>query len=262
MAFAIRQDTIYAHQRYTSFYELELAGFLDDLPFYRRHLPPPPARLLELGCGTGRLGLALAKEGYRLVGVDLSLAMLREAAARRPATRRTWPAYLCMDMTRLAFRAPFDAITIPYNTLNLLTEPGAVARCLAEARALLSPGGRLLLQLFVPNRHHLALTDRKQFQFRIFDCPDGAKVIKEILKWRAADGHCFHLRETYRLRFRPGLANEDWRYDYRILGHPFGRWQELLAEAGFGIAVAAGDYHLTPFVDGEHSTLLIAAQAR
>jgi len=260
MSLAVQQDTIYAHDRYTSFYELELTDFLEDLPFYRQHLPPPPARILELGCGTGRLGRALADGGYRLVGIDLSQAMLREAVARQPAGESPPPAYLCMDMTRLAFRTSFDAIIIPYNTMNLLTAPGAAEQCLAEAGSLLAPGGRLLLQLFVPARAHLALIGKKQFQFQIFDCPDGAKVIKEILKWREGDSALFNLRETYRLRYRPNRDNEDWQYDYQILGYDYERWRQMLSRAGFAGETAHGDYHQTPFTEGSHSTLLLAAR--
>src|SRR5574340_490303 len=38
--------------------------------FARRHLPAPPARLLEVGCGDGRLALALAADGYDMVAID------------------------------------------------------------------------------------------------------------------------------------------------------------------------------------------------
>lgn len=262
MGFDIQQDTIYTHDRYTSFYELELGTFLADLPFYKKYLPPPPASLLELGCGTGRLGRALAKEGHEIVGIDLSPAMLREAA-NHPQTdlASAAPRYACMDMTRLAFKTKFDAIIIPYNTLNLLTTPGDLELCFRQSRELLAKNGRLLMQLFVPTREHALLATRKQFQFMIFDRPDGSKVIKEILKWREPGSSLINVKETYRMRYQPDKKNEDWQYDYQILGMDYQTWLEILTTAGFSITAVHGDYELNSFVAGEHATLLLAAAA-
>lgn len=259
MGFAVFDDTIYSHARYTAFYDLELADFADDLPFYQQHLPKPQSRVLELGCGSGRLVRALTAAGHQLIGIDLSLAMLRKAVARTPADAAPAPHYLCMDMTRLSLAATFDAVLIPYNTINLLSAAGDVDRCLAQARELLDADGRLLMQLFVPAREHLELAEKKQFQFRIFDCPDGSKVIKEILKWREPDAPLINLKETFRIRYRPDKKNEDWQYHYQILALEYADWQAILAAAGFRILAAYGDYELTPFVAGHHSTLLIAA---
>ena len=53
---------------------------LDDLYFYKRWLPKnKDARILELCCGTGRLTLPIAKEGYDITGVDYTPSMLAQA---------------------------------------------------------------------------------------------------------------------------------------------------------------------------------------
>src|SRR5687767_3887443 len=72
-------------------YDARLAGtpLLDlDRRFVEEHCPVP-GRLLDLGCGTGRLLVPLAGKGYRAVGVDLShemLAVAREKAAAAGVT--------------------------------------------------------------------------------------------------------------------------------------------------------------------------------
>jgi ubiquinone/menaquinone biosynthesis C-methylase UbiE len=57
------------------------------------HLPPAPARVADLGCGTGTLALLLAEEGYVVDGVDFSREMVRLARAKAgtppPSTRPT-----------------------------------------------------------------------------------------------------------------------------------------------------------------------------
>lgn len=253
----IQTGGIYDHARYTALYDLELGNFDEDLLFYRRHLPAPPCAILELGCGTGRVSRALAADGYSLTGIDLSLPMLAAAGlvVSSPA-----PHYACMDMTALAFRASFGAIIAPYNTLNLLTEPEGLRACLRQVQHLLAEDGVFLLQLYIPDPELLALEGKKRFQFHIFDCPDGSKVIKEILKSTTPRSNLVEITERYRLRFRQDLPNEDWEYTYRILGYGFTQWRDILAAQGFYPNAAYGGYDLAPFVPEEHTTLLLAVK--
>jgi SAM-dependent methyltransferase len=252
-----RPDLPYA-DRHAFFYDLELADFRDDLPFYRRHLPPGPCRILELGCGSGRLGAALAAEGYEVTGIDLSPAMLRLAMARQPAGGRR-VRYLCMDMTRLALRSRFDAVLVPYHTLNLLARPGQLAACLVSIREHLVPGGRLLVQLHLPDADLVAPGAGKQFQFRIFELPDGTRIIKEILRGWDPAAATLTLKETFRVRPAAGPM-EDWHYDYRLLGHDRAAWEGLLAGAGFRIEAAYGDYDLA--LAGARASSLLLVDAR
>ena len=56
---------------------------LADLPFYKRWLPKKKdARILELCCGTGRLTLPIAKDGYDISGVDFTSSMLEQAKVK------------------------------------------------------------------------------------------------------------------------------------------------------------------------------------
>lgn len=251
----LQPDRIYGHARYTALYDLELGDFCEDLPFYRRHLPAQPCAILELGCGTGRVSRALATDGHRLTGIDLSLPML--AAAANLAATAPAPHYACMDMTALAFRTTFAAIIAPYNTLNLLTEPEGLRACLSQAHHLLAEGGVFLLQLYIPDQELPTLKGKKRFQFQIFDCPDGAKVIKEILKSTEPQSCLVDIIERYHLRFRKDLPNEDWEYTYQILGYGLEQWQEIFARQGFRLEAAYGNYALAPFVPKEHTTLLL-----
>ena len=250
----IQPDRIYAHARYTALYDLELGDFCEDLPFYRRHLPTHPCAILELGCGTGRVSRALATDGHSLTGIDLSLPML--AAANLAATAPA-PHYACMDMTALAFRTTFAAIIAPYNTLNLLAKPEALHACLAQIHHLLDHDGVFLLQLYIPDQELHAMEGKKRFQFQIFDCPDGSKVIKEILKSTEPQSCLVDVIERYRLRFRKDQPNEDWQYTYQILGYGFAQWLKIFAQQGFHLEAAYGDYALAPFVPEKHTTLLL-----
>ena len=253
----IQTDRIYGHARYTALYDLELKDFREDLPFYRRHLPATPCTILELGCGTGRVSRALAADGHRLTGIDLSFPMLAAAGLAAPAPAPA-PHYACMDMTALTFRTTFAAVIAPYNTLNLLSDPESLRSCLSQAHHLLAENGILLLQLYIPDQELRTLDGKKRFQFQIFGCPDGAKVIKEILKSMEPQSILVDIIERYRLRFRKNQPTEDWEYTYQILGYGFAQWQDILTEQGFHLEAAYGDYDLAPFVQEKHTTLLLA----
>ena len=60
-----------------------LNTFLDDLKFYKKWLPKDKeAKILELCCGTGRLTIPIAKEGYNITGVDYTASMLNQAIVK------------------------------------------------------------------------------------------------------------------------------------------------------------------------------------
>ena len=75
---------------YAPFYDWENARTLGrkDVPFWRGVATQIKGRVLELGCGTGRISLPLVRAGVRLVGVDRSAAMLDRAARRVTALGR------------------------------------------------------------------------------------------------------------------------------------------------------------------------------
>ncbi len=116
-------------------------------------LPEPPARALDLACGTGAATLALAAAGAETVGVDRSPEMLAIARARAQALPIT---FIEADIRYLPIGAPsayplhpasFDLITCLYDSLNYLTGDGELAQTLAGAAQLLAPGGRLIFDL-------------------------------------------------------------------------------------------------------------------
>ncbi|HEX6446829.1 MAG TPA: methyltransferase domain-containing protein [Streptosporangiales bacterium] len=106
-----------------------------------RLLPEPPARVADLGCGTGSLSVLLAEDGHRVTGVDTSAAMLERAAAKADA------AGVSVELHRAdAGRPPlptgaFDVV-LSRHVVWALPDPGAA---LARWVRLLAAGGRLVL---------------------------------------------------------------------------------------------------------------------
>lgn len=126
-------------------------GTPGDIEFYLR-VCAGARKVLEYGCGAGRVALALAERGQPVVGVDLDaelLTLARERQAEREAAlgRRLPIQFLEGDMTVVSKRG-CDRVIIPYSALWCLIGTEAKRKCLANARASLRRGGQLALDVY------------------------------------------------------------------------------------------------------------------
>ena len=98
----------------------------------------PPGRALDLACGTGDIAWASAAGGRDVVGLDLTIAMLRKAEGRRQKAETGSVHWACGDMTRLPFAdASFAVVTAGYGLRNVPVLEAAVS----EIARVLRPGG-------------------------------------------------------------------------------------------------------------------------
>jgi SAM-dependent methyltransferase len=102
-------------------------------------LVPAPARVLDAGCGTGRVATQLTAIGYTCVGVDANPDMVAVAEQRDPATR-----WVRQDLSHLALRSQaFDVAVLAGNVIPLLA-PGTLLTVVQRVAAHLQPGGLLV----------------------------------------------------------------------------------------------------------------------
>ncbi len=244
---------------FCEFYDMEMERFEDDIDFYNRYLPEK-CSILELGCGTGRIARRVAGKDRRVTGIDISPHMLKKANRKKSNYCR----YICMNMEQLAFTSFFDAILIPYNTLNLLSKKKRIVSCLKDCRSHLTESGKLYLQLFIPDKK-LTSHKGKIFQFQIFNRRNQTneeKIIKEILKNYSAETETLSIEERYRIRpTQPRSGNQDWNHFYSIAALSYSQWISLFKQADLHIIKACGDYDLNPFHEG-NSSCLFAVLAR
>jgi len=125
-----------------------------DVPFYLDRLPGQTARVLELGCGTGRVSIPLARACRFLHGLDRSDAML--ALCREKIARSEFgPDRIVVehgDITDFDLGSAFDLIIAPFRVIQNLetdTQLDGLFRCIHKHTA---PNGRCILNVFHPNR--------------------------------------------------------------------------------------------------------------
>ena len=113
--------------------------------------------ILELGVGTGRLALPLAERGPLVVGIDASRAMLDQLLGKHPigtvecvlADMAAFGHVLRSDPRRLPTTG-YSLVFCAFNTLFNLDSENLQLSCLLESAAVLAPGGRLVIEAFVP----------------------------------------------------------------------------------------------------------------
>jgi SAM-dependent methyltransferase len=120
-----------------------------DVTFCERAFPTP-GRLLDLGCGTGRLCLHFAGMGYECIGVDLSDEMLARAkdnlqTIEHDARYRVRLVTANITDATLLEGETFDYAACLFSTLGMVRGAENRARVIANAFRLLKPGGRFLL---------------------------------------------------------------------------------------------------------------------
>jgi len=134
------------------FYDLDHAGFDDDLPFYGEFARMVSGPLLDVGVGSGRVAVPLALAGRQVTGIDVSAAMLalarRRAAAAGVASRLT---LVHGEAATCSLPERFGLAYFSLNTLShLLSRPEQLA-ALANVRRHLQPSGRLLIDQWNPH---------------------------------------------------------------------------------------------------------------
>ena len=136
-------------------------------------------RALELGIGTGRVAIPLAALGVEVHGIDASPAIVDKMRAKPggdaiPVT--------IGDMADVPVDGDFSLVFVAFNTFFMLTTQEAQERCFRNVAAHLPPGGRFLVQVFVPDTsriergEHLAVKsvglDQVRLDATLFDAAE------------------------------------------------------------------------------------------
>ena len=165
----------------------------------------PVGPVLELGVGTGRLALPLAARGIDVHGVDASPEMVERLRAKPGGS--ALPVTIA-DMAGLDPPGPFALVFAAYNTIFNLTTAANQQRCFASVAARLVPGGRFVIETFVPEAE---IVSRPCVSVR---SSDAARVVVAVSRVDAraqtADGEYVEvtahkvIRRPWRIRWSTG----------------------------------------------------------
>ena len=236
--------------RLVAVYDAECPWSRDDDFFLAVVGETPGSRVLDLGCGTGRLALGMAAAGHTVTGVDPARASLEAARAKPGAERVTW----VEGTSSLLPDAAFDVAVMTSHVAQFFVEDDAWRGALADLRRSLRPGGRLVFDTRDPRDRRWERWNPVDSRRRI-TMPDGRQVTAFTEVTAVRDGavtftHHYTLPDgaaptsTATLRFR---TETDLRGTMR--------------EAGFTVEDVFGGWNREPVGSGD-GELLVIARAR
>jgi SAM-dependent methyltransferase len=126
-----------------TWHDVECGVYAADLVLWEE-LAADADPILELGCGTGRVSLHLARRGHRVVGMDIDEELLTAFAERARGLNAT---PVRADARRFELPTRFPLVLAPMQLLQLFREPGERVSCLRSVAAHLRPGGRAALAI-------------------------------------------------------------------------------------------------------------------
>ena len=226
----------------------------DDIPFYVQLAMERGHRVLELGCGTGRVTLALSEAGLQVIGLDLSTGMLSEASAklaRCSAETQARVQFVQADMTDFRLDGSFDAVLIPARAFAFLLTVDLQKACLARVFEQLRPGGLLSVHLFDP-RLDLCLPGVTRGRTETSVDPATGRTYQIEVLSRENDTLAQVLRESWRfseldasgsaIRVEEEQLSLRWTYRHEMC--------HLLELAGFRSIVEYSDFQRSPAAYG------------
>ena len=224
-----------SYRAFAEFYDLYVGSFAEDLDFYKSHCESSD-RIIEIGCGTGRVLEHFLKLGYRLLGVDVSQEMLDRAGARLSDWINEGKLRLYLhDFSRDRFNENFTRALVTFYTFNYVIEKPL--EFLGNVYSSLDDHGMILMDLFYPN----SLRDRTI---------DGVWIEKELV----IDGNPLKIRDRRRMsdtverRQQVFLVNNgEIRIDTDRRYYSPEEMKGLLAKAGFREIRLSPGYDLSGF---------------
>lgn len=208
----------------------------------------PTSRVLDLGCGTGRLAIALARAGHAVTGLDPHSGSLDAARAKPGAERVHW-----VDGTSAALPedAAFDTVIMSSHVAQAIADARDWAHTLRDLRRMLVPGGRLVFDSRDPQarawehwtpantRSHLTLSDGTAPQLWI-DAAEREQGLVRITEHRfLADGNREFEDAVLAFRSESALRRD-------------------LADAGFTVVQVFGGWAGQPVGAGDGELIVIA----
>jgi len=247
-----------AYDAFARFYDLDTVGCDDDLVFWEQLARRTGGPILEIGCGTGRVALPLAKVGFSVVGVDVSPSMLAVAREKVDAAGVARKVTLVRaDALDLKLSRRFPLAFVALNSFGHFSEPGEPERALARIREHLEPGGLLALDLTNPTPGAFGEGNGLVIHeyTRAGPTPDW-QTVKLRSQWQdhvaqRIDVSCMYDEVGPGGEVRRTLASFVLRYFYP------NELRLLFEQAGLAIEAIYGSYDLDPLSDDSERLIVI-----
>lgn len=233
-------------------YDLQYKDFTQDISFWRKQARKYGAPILELGCGTGRITIPIAKDGFKVTGLDISESMLAEAK-RKSFVEEVDVEWIHADYRDFSLGKQFGLIIFPFNSMNLLYNLEEIESCFSCIQRHLKPKGRFIIDIFNPRLDILLRDSTKRYPHATYPNPNGKGVVEVTENSTYDDAvQINRIKLYYKIDSQKEKVDE---LNMRIF-YP----QEidaLLKYNGFTIERKFGDYDENSFKSGSQKQIII-----
>ena len=217
--------------------------------------------VLEIGCGTGRVLLPIARSGAIITGLDSSVTMLTRCGDRveeEPTEVRQRVSLKEGDIRDFSFPDKFTLTIAPFRILQHLKTVEDQLKCLATVRRHLEPGGRFIFDVFNPF-YALLVKDRsvEAEETPELELPDGRFMRRNyrIPRVRFVD----QVNETELIYYvRSGETTERVVQSFEMRWYNKAELEHLLVRAGFAVEAIYGGFDRRPLTDDAPEIIVVA----
>lgn len=167
-----------AHYEDGIYYAHRYKRRVEDINFYVHLAHHAEGAVLELGCGTGRVTLAIAKQHIPIVGIDAMPAMLKtanQAKAKLDKKAQSYVTFKKADMTRLRLRKKFPLIIAPFNVMMHVYSRSELEQVFATVRAHLTPESFWVFDVLMPDLQFLSRNPQRVYRADVIYYPTDQK---------------------------------------------------------------------------------------
>jgi SAM-dependent methyltransferase len=237
-----------------------------DVRFYVDEAARSEGPVLELGCGTGRILLPIARAGRAVVGIDGSLAMLRRCEAKVSAEPDEVRARVTLhesDVRDVHLGQRFALVIAPFRVMQHLVLIDDQLRFLGAVARHLAPGGRFVFDVFNPNPDALVSRDASEREETPeTPLPDGRTFRRAVrvsrVRWL---DQVSETELVYYVSPKAGAPATRYVQGFDMRWYLREELTHLLARGGFHVESMYGDFDRTPLADGAPEIVVRAAYA-
>jgi len=240
-------------KEFAELYDAEYADFKEDILFWKKIIAGK--KILEIGIGTGRIAIPLAKAGYQIVGVERSLDMLkilqRKIAEQKIKTIRAVQG----DMRNYDLQEKFDFAFIPFHLFHEALTHRDQERTLLCARQHLKKSGKLGVDLFHFHYDQLEHPDLLRWD-KVFNDPNTGE-----LWYRFVSNRVDLQAQTIHYLLRYEYTGTPLKVLYcEVAFHYFMPFEilHLIEKCGFSIITIFGDYQGRAFTTQSQKMIILA----
>jgi SAM-dependent methyltransferase len=251
----------YADDELAALYDLFFADIDDDVAMYEQFARRGATPSLELGIGSGRVGLRLARAGLDVVGLDTSPSMLARLRSSLDDDTARRVRIVEADIRAFDLGERFDLIFCAANSFqHLLTTVDQVAALTCIAKHL-APGGLFVARVMSPSAVDWSVEDRPLELRRTLTDPATGDRVMRFTALAASPGTMTTTATWIFDRVADDGAVRRRTFDVTLRYMTCPEWELVLERAALRLAHLYGDHDLSPYSDDSDTMIIVAQHA-